>query len=179
MSGFTVWLTGLPGSGERTLALDIQARLQSTGFRVAVLDDRASLELSPDSRSDSNHWDLHLPRVIYVAHLLNNNGVVAIVAELFPKRTHRAHARRRLSRFCEVHVSCPAGVCHVRGRDAAPVQDVYEEPDRPDIRVSRDIPSQNSLADLVVARLREMGFLGPTGDEETVLQRLRSLGYLE
>ncbi len=112
-TAFTVWLTGLPASGKRTLAGHVADGLRARSYAVEVIDSgtlrrgplAAQLGFSRDER------DLNVNRHALAAQLLARNGVVAVVSAVSPYRATRDAIRQELGRFVEVHVSTPAAVC--------------------------------------------------------------------
>lgn len=88
MKGFTVWITGLPGSGKSELGQALAGRLVERGRSVEVIDSGAlrgtplasSLGFSRAERVQNNR------RHAFAAKLLSRNGVVAIVTAVSPYR---------------------------------------------------------------------------------------------
>jgi len=149
-AGLTVWLTGLPSSGKTTLAVALQKRLLSDGYRVEVLDgDDLRARLGRElgfSRQDRNE---NVRRIGFVAHLLSRNGIIAVCSVISPYREARDELRAlHGARFFEVHVAAPVEVCgerDVKGLYARQeageiskltgVDDVYEAPLDPEVVV--------------------------------------------
>lgn len=109
--GFTVWFTGLSGSGKTTAAHLLQRRLLDAGFKVEVLDgDIVRTHLSKGlgfSKEDRNE---NIRRIGFVCQLLSRNGIVAIAAAISPYREAREQVRTRIPNFVEVHMDCPLDV---------------------------------------------------------------------
>ena len=80
-NGFTVWLTGMSGTGKTTMADYLAARLRQVGRNVEVLDEEevaASLWNGiGDSKDERNQV---VRRLGYVSNLLSRNGVAVLVA---------------------------------------------------------------------------------------------------
>jgi adenylylsulfate kinase len=149
--GVTVWLTGLSGSGKSTIARAFERHLADQGHLAYVLDGdllrqglNKDLGFSPEDRTEN------VRRTAEVARIMNDAGLIAIVALISPSREHRALARSLVApeRFLEVHVSTPLSVCRERDPKSlyAQVQNgqisqfsgvtaPYEEPETPDLRV--------------------------------------------
>lgn len=114
---FTIWMTGLSGAGKSTLAEHILLRLQREGRACHVLDGDALRDgLSSDlgfSRADRHE---QVRRVAHVARILNESGVVVIVALVSPYRADRQLARRIIGSHLmhEVWVCTPLQVCQLR-----------------------------------------------------------------
>ncbi|GBC74097.1 putative adenylyl-sulfate kinase [archaeon HR05] len=112
MKGFTVWLTGLSGSGKTTIGRTLQHRLINLGYRAELLDgDEVRRNLSPDLGFSKQDRELHARRVVYISKLLTRNGIIAIVSLISPYRAFRAYAREELKDFVEVYVKCSINTC--------------------------------------------------------------------
>ncbi|NQU44129.1 adenylyl-sulfate kinase, partial [bacterium] len=113
--GFTLWLTGLTGSGKTTLANEVEGLLLERGVPVEVLDDEeVRLRLYPELGYAKEDRDLNVERLAYLARILSRNGVVAIVAAVSPYHDARRQARQSTERFVEVYCKCPVDVLRKR-----------------------------------------------------------------
>ncbi len=152
-TGATVWLTGLPSAGKTTIARELAQRLREDGHRVEVLDGDEIREFLTAglgfSRADRH---TNVQRIGFLAELLARNGVLALVPVIAPYADSRAAVRERHetggTAYVEVHVATPVDVCSVRdvkglyAKQAAGeisgltgVDDPYEEPVSPDLRI--------------------------------------------
>src|SRR5436305_2395458 len=113
--GFTLWFTGLSGSGKTTISEIVEKELHNKGRRVEVLDgDIVRTNLSKGltfSREDRN---INVLRIGFVANLLTRNGVAVIVSAISPYKEARDQVRRRIIDFVEVFVNAPLEVCAER-----------------------------------------------------------------
>jgi adenylyl-sulfate kinase len=154
--GGTLWFTGLPAAGKSTLARALEASLVNDGRLAYRLDGNnlrhglcGDLGFSAEDRSEN------VRRTAHVACMLADAGVVCVVALVSPYRADRerardAHAALDLP-FFEVHVATPLEECerrdpqrlYARARAGqltgmTGVDDPYEEPLAPDLRVTPD-----------------------------------------
>lgn len=106
--GFTVWLTGMSGTGKSTMAAYIAARLRQVDRNVEILDEN---ELGNDlwqGIGDSKDERMTVVRRLgYVAGLLTRNGVAVLVPCVSPYKAGREDNRRSVGRYIEVYVDCP------------------------------------------------------------------------
>lgn len=117
--GFTVWLTGLSGSGKSTVAVELEKHLISVRRPAYLLDGdnlrhglNGDLGFSPEDRTEN------VRRVAHMARLFADAGVIAIVPLISPYRAGRDLARElheaaRLP-FYEVFIDTPLEVCESR-----------------------------------------------------------------
>lgn len=173
--GATVWLTGLPSSGKSTLARELAEVLRAQARRVEVLDgDRLRQIFSPElgfSRADRY---ANVQRIGMMAQVLARNGVLALVPVIAPFADSReavckSHAAGGTP-YVEIHVAAPVDVCAARdvkglyARQAAGeisgltgVDDPYEPPESPDLRVETHLQSVHESTAAVHRLLVERG----------------------
>ena len=82
--GFTVFFTGLSGSGKSTIANALMVKLMENGSRpVTLLDgDVVRKNLSSELNFSKEHRDLNILRIGYVASEITKNGGIAICAPI-------------------------------------------------------------------------------------------------
>jgi adenylyl-sulfate kinase len=106
-AGFTLWFTGLPGSGKTTAACLVARRLLEHGARVEILDgDVVRRDLSRGLGFSKEDREENVRRIGFVCELLSRNGVAAIAAVISPYRAARESVRARISNFIEVYMEC-------------------------------------------------------------------------
>ena len=171
-NGFCVWLTGLPCSGKTSIANALAPLLRERGWNVERLDgDEVRKGISSDLGFGRVARETHAGRVTFIAKLLARNGVVPIVALIAPYATSRAHARAEIGRFVEVYVSTPIDVCEQRDvkglykkarqgliKEMTGVDDPYEVPEHPDIRLDTVANSPEECARHVLRELDRLGW---------------------
>lgn len=174
-TGATIWLTGLPSAGKTTIAHELAGKLGEDGHRVEVLDgDEIREFLSAGLGFSREDRHTNVQRIGFVAELLARNGVKVLVPVIAPFADSREAVRKRHQTggtpYLEVHVATPVEVCSVRdvkglyAKQAAGeisgltgVDDPYEAPESPDLRIeSQDQTVQESAA-AVRALLIERG----------------------
>ena len=198
--GFTLWFTGLSGSGKTTIARAVEEILLERGLNVEVLDgDVVRTNLSKGLGFSKEDRDINIKRIGFVCNLLTRNGVAAIAAAISPYREIRDYNREMIDRFIEVYVKCPLDVLtkrDVKGLYAKAlageikgftgVDDPYEEPLKPEILVETDKETEEESVAKIVRTLELMGHV-PGADasqdysaeeEEKIKQRLKDLGYI-
>jgi len=110
----TVWLTGLSGAGKSTLATALRARLDANGRACTILDgDVLRRGLCADLGFSAADRHENVRRVAEVARILNDAGVVAIVALISPLTSDRLTARHVIGsdRFLEAYVRTALATC--------------------------------------------------------------------
>jgi adenylylsulfate kinase len=172
--GVVLWFTGLSGAGKSTLAEAIAPRLRAHGKRIEILDgDVVRTHLSKGLGFSREDRDTNIARIAFVAHLLQRNGVVVLVAAISPFRETRDAARRLIGDFVEIHVAPPLDECIKRD-----VKGLYKK------AIAGEIPQFTGISDPYEAPLAaELEIDTSQGTIEDgaarILARLRELGYLE
>ena len=171
LSGATVWLTGLSGSGKSTIANELARELLNTSRLAYILDAdnlrhglSAGLGYSDDDRSEN------IRRVAEVACLFADAGIVAIVPIISPFVASREHARKihhdNELAFVEVHVATPIEECERRDTKGlyskvrsgemtglSGVDSVYEPPKSPEITVGANNETLEQSVAMIMAKL--------------------------
>ncbi|MDN5747148.1 MAG: adenylyl-sulfate kinase [Pseudonocardia sp.] len=169
--GCTLWPTGLPSAGKSTIAEGVADLVRAAGRPAQVLDgDDIRRHLTADLGFSRRDRDENVRRIGFVARMLAQNGVVALVPVIAPyeaaRRAVRAqHAEHGIA-FVEVYVTTPVDVCAVRdvkglyaeqraGRltGLTGVDDPYEEPRSPDLLVPAHEQSVTQSVNAVFDRL--------------------------
>lgn len=199
--GFTVWLTGLPGSGKTTIAHLLEIKLKEYGRNAEVLDDDGVREnLFPRAGAGKEDHNVNIKRIAFVCKLLTRNGVAVISAAESPCREARNNARKETGNFVEVFVKCSVETCAERDvhglykkalkgeiQGFAGVSGAYEEPLNPELTIETDKDAVEVSVNKIVTKLIESGYLKAkdsaanvySSDEETkIMERLSRLGYL-
>ncbi len=175
--GFTVFLTGLSGSGKSTIANALMVKLMEMGGRpVTLLDgDIVRKNLSSELGFSKEHRDLNIRRIGYVASEITKNGGIAICAPIAPYATTRRAVREEIESygaFCEVHVATPLEECEARDRkglyklaregkikEFTGISDPYDEPKNPEIRIDTTNVDVDNCAHQVLLKLESMGLI--------------------
>lgn len=178
--GFTVFFTGLSGSGKSTVANALMVKLMEMGGRpVSLLDgDVVRKHLSSELGFSKEHRDINIKRIGYVASEITKNGGIAICAPIAPYTATRRAVREMVEAggaFVEVHVATPLEECERRDRkglyklaregkikEFTGISDPYEEPTNPELRVDTTDIDVDSAAHQVLLKLEGMGLIGLT-----------------
>ncbi|MCV2866991.1 bifunctional sulfate adenylyltransferase/adenylylsulfate kinase, partial [Defluviimonas sp. WL0075] len=173
--GFTVFLTGLSGSGKSTIANALMVKLMEMGGRpVTLLDgDVVRKHLSSELGFSKEHRDINIRRIGYVASEITKNGGIAICAPIAPYTATRAAVREMIEAygaFVEVHVATSLEECERRDRkglyklaregkikEFTGISDPYEEPANPELRVETENVEVDNCAHQVLLKLESMG----------------------
>jgi len=168
--GFTLWFTGLSGSGKSTVADAVEKELRGRGLKVELLDgDVVRQSLSRDLGFSKEDRDKNIERVTFVAKLLSRNGVATLVSFISPYKEKRDAARKEVENFVEVYVKCPVEECikrDVKGhykkalngeiQNFTGVSDPYEEPENPEILLETDRETLGESVQKVLSKLEAL-----------------------
>jgi len=170
--GFTVWFTGLSGSGKSTIAEMLYHEFRARGMKTEILDgDEVRKNLSKGLGFSKEDRDTNILRIGYVADLLTRNGVATIACPISPYKETRDAVRAQIGEFVEVHVDAtveeiaahrdPKGLYkkalagEITGFTG--VDDPYEAPEDPEIHVDTLSQTPEESLQHVLTRLKELG----------------------
>ncbi|MBT8414950.1 MAG: bifunctional sulfate adenylyltransferase/adenylylsulfate kinase [Boseongicola sp.] len=175
--GFTVFFTGLSGSGKSTIANALMVKLMEMGGRpVTLLDgDIVRKNLSSELGFSKEHRDLNIRRIGYVASEITKNGGIAICAPIAPYATTRRAVREDVETFgafVEVHIATSLEECERRDRkglyqlaregkikEFTGISDPYNIPENPELRVDTENAEVDHCAHQVLLKLEQMGLV--------------------
>jgi len=175
--GFTVFFTGLSGSGKSTIANALMVKLMETGDRpVTLLDgDLVRKNLSSELGFSKEHRDINIRRIGYVASEITKNGGIAICAPIAPYAETRRAVREMiegLGAFVEIHVATSLEECERRDRkglyklaregkikEFTGISDPYEDPKMPELRIETEDTEVDYCAQQVLLKLESMGLI--------------------
>src|SRR5712692_6561503 len=92
--GFTLWFTGLSGSGKSTISHLVGPELERRGLFVEYLDgDTVRTHLSKGLGFSKADRDTNIERIGWVASRLTRHGAAVLVSAISPYAETRASAR--------------------------------------------------------------------------------------
>lgn len=176
--GFTVFFTGLSGSGKSTIANALMVKMMEQGGRsVTLLDgDVVRKNLSSELGFSKEHRDLNVKRIGYVAAEISKHGGIAICAPIAPYDAVRKEVRNMVrsggGNFVLIHVATPLEVCEDRDRkglyaaaragkikEFTGISDPYEEPADADIVLNTTEFTPEELANQILLHLEKEEFI--------------------
>jgi adenylylsulfate kinase len=115
--GWTIWITGRPGSGKTSLAEGVARALGAQGVAVRVLDTAWArrFRLREAQGSQLEQEVAHRALACAARHLAEA-GTAVIVDATAPRRAWRDAARAMIPRFAEVQLVCSEETCVERER---------------------------------------------------------------
>lgn len=175
--GFTVFFTGLSGSGKSTIANALMVKLMEMGGRpVTLLDgDVVRKHLSSELGFSKEHRDINIKRIGYVASEITKNGGIAICAPIAPYTATRRAVREMVEHcgaFIEVYIATSVEECERRDRkglyklaregkikEFTGISDPYEAPTTPELRLDTENAEVDHCAHQVLLKLEQMGLI--------------------
>jgi adenylylsulfate kinase len=172
--GFTVWFTGLSGSGKSTIAEMLYHELQARGMKTEILDgDVVRQNLSKGLGFSKEDRDTNIMRIGFVANLLTRNGVATICCPISPYKETRDANRELIGEFVEVYVHAtveeiaenrdPKGLYKkaIAGEITGftGVDDPYEVPENPELTVDTLTETPEESLQQVLRTLVKLGYI--------------------
>ncbi len=176
--GFTLFFTGLSGSGKSTIANAVRTKLMEMGGRpVTLLDgDIVRKNLSSELGFSKEHRDLNVRRIGFVASEITKNRGIAICAPIAPYHSSRLAVREEVETygaFVEVHIATSLEECERRDRkglyklaregkipEFTGISDPYEVPENPELKLQTEGLDVDYCAQQVILKLEMLGLIG-------------------
>ena len=134
-----IWLLGISGSGKTTLAKELKKYFDSKNIKSYIIDgDLVRDFFDRDLGYSKKERIENIKRVMIAAKVLEDNGIIPIVANISPFEELREFARKKFNKYIEIYLK----------RDLEKIdnkEDVYndknvlgvdlefEEPQKPDL----------------------------------------------
>jgi adenylylsulfate kinase len=174
--GFTVWLTGLSGSGKSTVAGLLAAELERRGRLVEQLDgDVVRARLGRGLGFTREDRDANIETIGWLAARFTRHGAAVVVAAISPYEEARLRARKMVEEFgpfLEVFVCTALDECARRDPKGlykrafageidcfTGVSDPYEPPRNPELLLDTAVEPPPQSAGRILAALAELGFV--------------------
>jgi sulfate adenylyltransferase len=176
--GFTVFFTGLSGSGKSTIANALMVKMLEMGGRpVTLLDgDLVRKHLSSELGFSKEHRDINIRRIGWVASEITKNGGIALCAPIAPYDATRKDVRAGIEPhggFVLVHVATSLELCEERDRkglyakaragvvkEFTGISDPYETPEDAEITIDTADMTPDEAAQEIILYLEREGFIG-------------------
>ena len=168
---FTIWLSGLSGSGKSTIAAALDQWFFKRQIRSYILDgDNTRLHLNWDLDFSREGRKENIRRVAEVSRLFNEAGVVVISSFISPFEEDRITAKSIVGdeNYVEVYIATPLETCMERDtkglykkaqkgeiKDFTGINSPYEIPTNPDITVDTTDASIEDSLELITKWLLE------------------------
>ena len=175
--GFTLFFTGLSGSGKSTIANGVLIKLLELGNRqVTLLDgDIVRTNLSSELGFSKEHRDINVKRIGYVASEITKNGGIAICAPIAPFKNPRIENRKMIEqygKYIQVYVSTSLDECAKRDtkglyakalsgklKGFTGVNDPYEVPENPELIIDTENITPEESVQKVMIYLEKEGLI--------------------
>ena len=170
-----LWFTGLSGSGKSTIANLVEKRLLDLGRHTYTLDgDNVRHGLNRDLNFSKADRVENIRRIGEVARLMVDAGLITMASFISPYRAERQLARDLLEEgeFIEIFVNTPLEVAEKRDvkglyakarsgeiKNFTGIDSEYQTPESPEIEVDTVKMSADEAAEMIVAYLKDKGFL--------------------
>ena len=175
--GFTLFFTGLSGSGKSTIANGVLSKLLEKGDRKTTLldGDIVRTHLSSELGFSKEHRDINVKRIGYVASEITKNGGIAICAPIAPFEGPRLENRnliQQYGKYFEIYISTSVEECTKRDtkglyakalagelKGFTGINDPYESPENPDLKIDTEHMTPEQSVQEVILFLEKKGLI--------------------
>jgi len=172
---WTIWFTGLHGSGKSTIAAKLAEILRQNNIKFVLFDgDELRKTLSFDLGYSLEDRNAHMKRVVDLCKTKIEKGLLCIACVASPTEKSREYARQQLGNVFIVYVKCPIEVCEKRDvkghykkaknkekgfENFVGVSLKFEEPKDPDIILNTDEESVEESVNKLLNKFKEKGII--------------------
>tara|TARA_S200000501_G_scaffold128592_1_gene121495 strand:- start:17498 stop:19180 length:1683 start_codon:yes stop_codon:yes gene_type:complete len=175
--GFTLFFTGLSGSGKSTIANGVLSKLLEKGDRKTTLldGDIVRTHLSSELGFSKEHRDINVKRIGYVASEITKNGGIAICAPIAPfegPRNENKNLINQFGKYFEIYISTSVEECTRRDtkglyakaisgelKGFTGINDPYEIPENPDLKIDTENMTPEESVQEVILFLEKQGLI--------------------
>lgn len=98
-----IWLIGISGAGKSTLANELKKHYDELGIKNYIIDgDDVRHFFDNDLGYSREAREMNIKRIILAAHVLDQNDIVTIVANIAPFEHLRSFARTKIKGYVEI-----------------------------------------------------------------------------
>lgn len=168
---WTIWFTGLHGSGKSTIAKKLISILRKSNIEAELLDgDELRKTISADLGYSIEERNEHMRRVADMCKKITDKGIMVIASVASPTKSSREYAKKTLKKMFLVYVKCSIEICvkrDVKGHYKKSMENEkgfehflkvssnYEEPENPDIVLNTDKESVEESVSKLIEKLKE------------------------
>ena len=170
-----IWFTGLSASGKSTIAHLIEKKLFEEKVRVYVFDgDNIRYGLNVNLGFSDEDRKENIRRIVEVAKLFVEAGVVVLAAFITPFREQREYIRNQFRgmQYLEVYVNCDIEECMRRDpkglyekaksgviKNYTGISSPFEEPANPDLILDTSLLNIDDAVARVLEHIKATNFL--------------------
>ena len=177
LKGFTIFFTGLSGSGKSTIANGVLVKLLEQGNRQATLldGDIVRTHLSSELGFSKEHRNINVKRIGFVASEITKNGGIAICAPIAPFKLPREENRKIIEQhgeYIQIYISTSLEECARRDtkglyakaisgelKGFTGVNDPYEVPDGSELTIDTETMTPEESVQKVMIYLEKEGLI--------------------
>jgi len=202
---YSIWFTGLSGSGKSATADELAFAMKDAGIMVQRIDEQVLLnDILQKEFASRDDEAMMLRMASYITSLLINSGQIPIISMKLSKKELRSKVRESIPDSIIIYTKCIMEECEKRDphslykmvregviRDIPGVDGVFEEPESAEIILNTCLDDTKSCTRAIIGYLDFNGYLtargqcqestikGYTSEQESVVKkRLEDLGYL-
>ena len=134
-----IWFLGISGSGKTTLANALKSHFDKKGIKSFIVDgDLVRDFFDRDLGYSKKEREENIKRVMISAYVLEQNGIIPIVANISPFEHLREFARGKFDEYKEIYLKRDiASITNkdfvYKSKDVVGVDVAFEEPKNPDL----------------------------------------------
>ena len=156
-----IWLLGISGAGKTTLAKELKRYFDKRNIKSFIIDgDYVRDFFDRDLGYSKKERIENIKRVMIAAKVLEDNGIIPVVANISPFEELRAFARKKFEDYVEIYLK--RDLKKIKNKDfvyadknVVGVDIRFDEPKNPDLVINTGEVSVKEARDKIVAIVKE------------------------
>jgi len=156
-----IWLLGISGSGKTTIAQELKKHFDKEGVKSFIIDGDIVRDFYDNDLGYSKEDRVaNIKRIMLSAYLLEQNGVVPIVANISPFEFLREFARKKFENYFEVYLKrdiqniTNKDFVYKESKNVVGVDMVFEKPTKPSLTLDTGVFSLDECVSKIIKEIK-------------------------
>jgi len=156
-----IWLLGISGSGKTTITQELKKHFDKDGVKSFIIDGDIVRDFYDNDLGYSKEDRVaNIKRIMLSAYLLEQNGIIPIVANISPFEFLREFAREKFNNYFEVYLKRELkeiknkDFVYKDSTDVVGVDMVFDEPTKPSLTLDTGVFSLDECVSKIIKEIK-------------------------
>jgi len=156
-----IWLLGISGSGKTTITQELKKHFDKDGVKSFIIDGDIVRDFYDNDLGYSKEDRVaNIKRIMLSAYLLEQNGIIPIVANISPFEFLREFAREKFNNYFEVYLKRELkeiknkDFVYKDSTDVVGVDMVFDEPTKPSLTLDTGTLSLDECVSKILKEIK-------------------------
>ena len=156
-----IWLLGISGSGKTTITQELKKHFDKDGIKSFIIDGDIVRDFYDNDLGYSKEDRVaNIKRIMLSAYLLEQNGIIPIVANISPFEFLREFAREKFNNYFEVYLK--RELKEIKNKDfvykdstnVVGVEMVFDKPTKPSLTLDTGVLSLDECISKILKEIK-------------------------